>query len=286
MTLLNGQIDILKTDKLLGPYFDINVSPDRLMIVLSNSNYKTIDIISKDKINKVRLSNLNSFKCKWSPDSKKILITTADYLDKKRKNGLIILDRNGTIIKTIIKGTSEHISPLGWTGNNTIHFMLNEKLVSTNINQMEIEWDTPLVYSKVNKLFIKKNETSNSLLFEANDMILNLSYLPNAEVIVFEVYGHESVIIKNKREIIKDLKGANYLSISEDGNKVVFSKVKDNGHKLTSGNLFIRDMRNGSVFPIVKDNSEIKLNPVWFNNDLVYYIDFQTGLLKSIIVQD
>ena len=64
MTLLNGQIDILKTNKLLGPYFDINVSPDRLMIILSNSNYKTIDIVSKDKINKVRLSNLNSFKCK------------------------------------------------------------------------------------------------------------------------------------------------------------------------------------------------------------------------------
>ena len=267
-------------------YFSMNLSPDKANIVLTNSNYTTLEIVCKDGINKVNLPDLNSFNCKWSPDSKKILIATATYVDKKRTNGLMVLDKYGTLIKTVIKKANEHIFPLGWTGNDTFHFMLNGKLVSSNVNQMEIEWDTPLVYSKSNKLFIKDDEVGDSLLFKADDMILNLSYLPNAEVISFEVYGHASVIIKNKRNIIKDLKGANHLSISDSGNKVIFSQIKDNGHTLTSGNLFVRDMRDGSIYSIPNPNNEIQLNPVWISEDLIYYIDFQTGLLRSISIKD
>ena len=130
----------------------------RLLIdraLLTNSNYNSLDIVNGEDLFKVSITHINTFSCKWSPDSEKILLTTANYTNKRRKNGLIVISQYGELLLTIIDSTFKNIIPIGWTGDNTFHYQLNNIVQSLNMNGDEIEWDQPLVYSKNNKLYIK-----------------------------------------------------------------------------------------------------------------------------------
>ena len=281
----NSKNIFLGLENLENHYFSIFASPDRLSFALTNPNYNSLDIVNGKDLYEVSIPHINTFSCKWSPDSKKILLTTANYTNKKRKNGLIVISQYGELLLTIIESTFKNIIPVGWTGDNTFHYQLNNIVQSFNMNGDEIEWDQPLVYSIKNKLYIKDGTSDPMLIHEANDMILNLSYQLDANLIAFEVYGNEPLIIKNKSLVINDIDDGNMLSISENGKTVVYAKLNDDGYQITEGDLFLFDIKSNTRVKLQNKNAEIRMNPVWITNELIYFIDFRTGSINSLIVK-
>ena len=281
----NSKNSLSGLENLENHYFSIFASPDGQSFALTNSNYNSLDIVNGKELFKVSIPHINTFSCKWSPDSDKILLTTANYTNKRRKNGLIVISQYGELLLTIIDSTFKNIIPIGWTGDNTFHYQLNNIVQSLNMNGDEIEWDQPLVYSKNNKLYIKDDISDSVLIHEANDMILNLSYQLDANLIAFEVYGSEPLIIKNKSLVINDIDDGNMLSISEDGKTVVYAKLRDDGYQITEGDLFLFDLKNSTTVKLQNKNGEIRMNPVWITNELIYFIDFRTGSINSLIVK-
>ena len=281
----NSKNSLSGLENLENNYFSIFASPDGQSFALTNSNYNSLDIVNGKELFKVSIPHINTFSCKWSPDSKKILLTTANYTNKRRKNGLIVISQYGELLLTIIESTFKNIIPIGWTGDNTFHYQLNNIVQSLNMNGDEIEWDEPLVYSINNKLYIKDDISDPVLIHEANDMILNLSYQLDANLIAFEVYGNEPLIIKNKSLVINDIDDGNMLSISKDGKTVVYAKLKDDGYQITEGDLFLFDLKNSTTVKLQNKNGEIRMNPVWITNELIYFIDFRTGSINSLIVK-
>ena len=281
----NSKNSLSGLENLENNYFSIFASPDGQSFALTNSNYNSLDIVNSKDLFKVSIPHINTFSCKWSPDSDKILLTTANYTNKRRKNGLIVISQYGELLLTIIDSTFKNIIPIGWTGDNTFHYQLNNIVQSLNMNGDEIEWDQPLVYSINNKLYIKDDISDPVLIHEANDMILNLSYQLDANLIAFEVYGNEPLIIKNKSLVINDIDDGNMLSISKDGKTVVYAKLKDDGYQITEGDLFLFDLKSSTELELQNKNAEIRMNPVWITNELIYFIDFRTGSIKSLIVK-
>ena len=111
----------------------MNISPDKATIALTNSNYTILDLIGiKGSVN-VDIPDINSFHCKWSPDSEKLLLMRSNYKKKRRKNGLIVINNTGSIDHTVIELTNKKIYPIGWTGDNTINYLLDEELITRNI---------------------------------------------------------------------------------------------------------------------------------------------------------
>ena len=281
----NSKNSLSGLENLENNYFSIFASPDGQSFALTNSNYNSLDIVNSKDLFKVSIPHINTFSCKWSPDSDKILLTTANYTNKRRKNGLIVISQYGELLLTIIDSTFKNIIPIGWTGDNTFHYQLNNIVQSLNMNGDEIEWDQPLVYSINNKLYIKDDISDPVLIHEANDMILNLSYQLDANLIAFEVYGNEPLIIKNKSLVINDIDDGNMLSISKDGKTVVYAKLKDDGYQITEGDLFLFDLKNSTTVKLQNKNGGIRMNPVWITNELIYFIDFRTGSINSLIVK-
>ncbi len=281
----NSKNSLSGLENLENNYFSIFASPDGQSFALTNSNYNSLDIVNSKDLFKVSIPHINTFSCKWSPDSDKILLTTANYTNKRRKNGLIVISQYGELLLTIIDSTFKNIIPIGWTGDNTFHYQLNNIVQSLNMNGDEIEWDQPLVYSINNKLYIKDDISDSVLIHEANDMILNLSYQLDANLIAFEVYGNEPLIIKNKSLVINDIDDGNMLSISKDGKTVVYAKLKDDGYQITEGDLFLFDLKNSTTVKLQNKNGGIRMNPVWITNELIYFIDFRTGSINSLIVK-
>ena len=280
---LISQLDAIGSQR---SYFSVHASPDRSTVALTNSNYTSLDIIGIKGPVIVDIPNINSFQCKWSPDSEKLLLMRSNYERKRRENGLIVINKMGAIDHTIIELTDENIYPIGWTGDNTIHYLLDNELRTQNIKGSKNEWDMPLIYSVKNKLYKKTSDSDTRLLYEANDMILDISYSSNAELIAFEVYGDKSMIIKNSDTIIDDIEDGNAPQISPDGNMVIFMVLEDDGYQITSGDIYLWDSRTGNIDPVANDPEQIEMNPIWMSDHLIYYIDLRDGSVNEILLEE
>ena len=147
---LISQLDVIAEQR---SYFSMNISPNKANIALTNSDYSNLDIIGINGSVTVKIPYINSFHSKWSPDSEKLLLMKSNYEQKKRRNGLIIINNTGSINNTIIELTNKKIYPIGWTGDNTIHYLLDEQLITKNIKGSKNEWDLPLIFSIKNRLY-------------------------------------------------------------------------------------------------------------------------------------
>ena len=280
---LISQLDAIGSQR---SYFSVHASPDRSTVALTNSNYTSLDIIGIKGPVIVDIPNINSFQCKWSPDSEKLLLMRSNYERKRRENGLIVINKKGAIDYTIIELTDQNIYPIGWTGDNTIHYLIDNELWTQNIKGFKNEWDMPLIYSVKNKLYKKTSDSDTRLLYEANDMILDISYSSNAELIAFEVYGDKSMIIKNSDTIIDAIKDGNAPQISPDGNMVIFMVLEDDGYQITSGDIYLWDSRTGNIDPVANDPEQIEMNPIWMSDHLIYYIDLRDGSVNEILLEE
>ena len=280
---LISQLDAIGSQR---SYFSVHASPDRSTLALTNSNYTSLDIIGIKRPVIVDIPNINSFQCKWSPDSEKLLLMRSNYERKRRENGLIVINKMGAIDYTIIELTDQNIYPIGWTGDNTIHYLLDNELRTQNIKGFKNEWDMPLIYSVKNKLYKKTSDSDTRLLYEANDMILDISYSSNAELIAFEVYGDKSMIIKNSDTIIDDIEDGNAPQISPDGNMVIFMVLEDDGYQIISGDIYLWDSRTGNIDPVANDPEQIEMNPIWMSDHLIYYIDLRDGSVNEILLEE
>ena len=113
-------------------------------------------------------------------------------------------------------------------------------------------------------------------------MILNLSYSSDATLIVFEVYGNETIVIQNEKLIKTDIRNGNAPMVSPDGEKIVFMNILDDGYQIQSGSISYWDSKTSKIYSIIDDPKMIAMNPVWGNNNLIYYINFSDGTIHSI----
>ena len=267
-------------------FFSMHASPDRSALALTNSNYTSLDIIEAKGSIMVDIPNINSFQCKWSPDSEKLMVIISVYEKKRRENGLIVINKMGAIDHTVIELTDQNIYPIGWTGNNTIHYLLDSELLSQNIKGSKNEWDMPLIYAIKNKLYKKTGDLDTSLLYEANDMILNLSYSSDARLITFEVYGNNTMIIKNSDTVIDDIGNGNAPKVSPDGNMVIFMVLEDDGYQITSGDIYLWDSKTGNIDPVANDPEKIEMNPIWICDHSFFYLDLNDGSVNEILLEE
>jgi len=277
------QLDAIEGQK---SYFSMNISPDKATVALTNSDYTSLDIIGIKGSVTVNIPYINSFQCKWSPTSEKLLLMRSNYERKKRQNGLLVVNNMGSIDHTVIELTNKKIYPIGWTGDNTIHYLLDEELITKNIKGSKNEWNMPLIFSIKNRLYKKTSDSDAVILYEANDIILNLSYSSDAELIVFEVYGDKTIIIQNSETIIDDIDYGNAPKISPDGNMITFMVLEDDGYQITSGDIYLWDSRSGRTDAIADDPKQIGMNPIWISDHLIYYIDLRDGSLNKLLLEE
>ena len=262
-------------------YFSINVSPAGFSAAITNSNYSNLHIVSDEYFKNVDMENINAFQCKWSPNGEKLMVMRSSFDNRRRLNSLIVVNKYGNLLDIIIDFSNQRILPIGWTGNSTLHYLLDDQLKTKNMNQSKNEWDLPLIFAIKNKLYEKVSDKGFQLLHEAQDMILNLSYSSDATLIVFEVYGGETVVIQNRKLIKTGIRNGNAPTISPDGEKIVFMIIEDDGYQIKSGAIFYWDSKTGKIYPIIEDPNIVAMNPVWSNNNLIYYINFLDGSIQS-----
>ena len=262
-------------------YFSIHVSADGSSVAITNANYSQLYIANNGYFKNVDMKNINAFHCKWSPNGEKLMVMRSSFENRRRLNSLIVLNKYGNLLDIVSDFSSQRILPVGWTGNNTLHFLLDDQLITRNMNKSENEWDLPLIFATKNKLYKKISDEKVQLLHQAQDMILNLSYSSDATLIVFEVYGNETTVIQDEQLIKTDIRNGNAPMVSPDGKNIVFMNIEDDGYQIQSGSISYWDSKTSKIYSIIDDPKMIAMNPVWGNNNLIYYINFSDGSMHS-----
>ena len=276
-----SSFDLINLIEKSKAYFSIHVSADGSSVAITNANYSQLYIANNGYFKNVDMKNINAFHCKWSPNGEKLLVMRSSFENRRRLNSLIVLNKYGNLLDLVADFSSQRILPVGWTGNNTLHFLLDDQLITRNMNKSENEWDLPLIFATKNKLYKKISDEKVQLLHQAQDMILNLSYSSDATLIVFEVYGNETIVIQDEKLIKTDIRNGNAPMVSPDGENIVFMNIEDDGYQIQSGSISYWDSKTSKIYSIIDDPKMIAMNPVWGNNNLIYYINFSDGSIQS-----
>tara|TARA_B100000161_G_scaffold263273_1_gene234386 strand:+ start:367 stop:1275 length:909 start_codon:yes stop_codon:yes gene_type:complete len=276
-----SSFDLINLIEKSKAYFSIHVSADGSSVAITNANYSQLYIANNGYFKNVDMKNINAFHCKWSPNGEKLMVMRSSFENRRRLNSLIVLNKYGNLLEIVVDFSSQRILPVGWTGNNTLHFLLDDQLITRNMNKSENEWDLPLIFATKNKLYKKISDEKVQLLHQAQDMILNLSYSSDATLIVFEVYGNETIVIQDEKLIKTDIRNGNAPMVSPDGEKIVFMNIEDDGYQIQSGSISYWDSKTSKIYSIIDDPKMIAMNPVWGNNNLIYYINFSDGSIQS-----
>ena len=287
---LFSQHDLISIPETLDPnqsYFSILISPDQSYIGLTNSNYTTLEIINQktSKNANVAVPFINTFQAKWSPNSDKLLLLRSRYNNKRRANSLILINQDGDFVETIVDFTKQNLYPLGWTGSNTLHYLSGDKLITYSLEDSDNEWDHPLVYAIKNKLYRKINNQEHELIYTAENRILNVSSSRDGSLVAFEVYGSHVIIINNLKAVTNELGTGNRPKVSPNGKMVTFMVLEDDGYQITSGDVYTWDLVSKEVIAVANDPEFIEMNPVWFSDDLVSYILYPEGLVKTVSIK-
>ncbi len=276
-----SSFDLINLIEKSKAYFSIHVSADGSSVAITNANYSQLYIANNGYFKNVDMKNINAFHCKWSPNGEKLMVMRSSFENRRRLNNLIVLNKYGNLLDIVVDFSSQRILPVGWTGNNTLHFLLDDQLITRNMNKSENEWDLPLIFATKNKLYKKISDEKVQLLHQAQDMILNLSYSSDATLIVFEVYGNETIVIQDEKLIKTDIRNGNAPMVSPDGENIVFMNIEDDGYQIQSGSISYWDSKTSKIYSIIDDPKMIAMNPVWGNNNLIYYINFSDGSIQS-----
>ena len=276
-----SSFDLINLIEKSKAYFSIHVSADGSSVAITNANYSQLYIANNGYFKNVDMKNINAFHCKWSPNGEKLMVMRSSFENRRRLNSLIVLNKYGNLDDIVVDYSSQRILPVGWTGNNTLHFLLDDQLITGNMNESENEWDLPLIFATKNKLYKKISNENVQLLHQAQDMILNLSFSSDATLIVFEVYGNETIVIQDEKLIKTDIRNGNAPMVSPDGENIVFMNIEDDGYQIQSGSISYWDSKTSKIYSIIDDPKMIAMNPVWGNNNLIYYINFSDGSIHS-----
>ena len=276
-----SSFDLINLIEKSKAYFSIHVSADGSSVAITNANYSQLYIANNGYFKNVDMKNINAFHCKWSPNGEKLMVMRSSFENRRRLNSLIVLNKYGNLLDIVVDFSSQRILPVGWTGNNTLHFLLDDQLITRNMNKSENEWDLPLIFATKNKLYKKISDEKVQLLHQAQGMILNLSYSSDATLIVFEVYGNETIVIQDEKLIKTDIRNGNAPMVSPDGENIVFMNIEDDGYQIQSGSISYWDSKTSKIYSIIDDPKMIAMNPVWGNNNLIYYINFSDGSIQS-----
>ncbi|MGM0375799.1 MAG: hypothetical protein ACQEQ0_03405 [Bacteroidota bacterium] len=117
--------------------------------------------------------------------------------------------------------------------------------------------------------------------------VFNCEVSPDGEKMVFEVSGLGLFVSNTDGSDKQNIGRGEHASWMPGSRFVVVTRVEDDGHTITSGNLFAVDTRTGDYFPLLSGDDVIALKPsVSPQGDKVLFDDPRTGDIYMIKISN
>ncbi len=298
----NSESLVISTQKLAGGdgvvFTNPRWSPDGTKIAITGPNYVSLFVMNSDGTNLRRVSNEMGagYNVKWSPDSRFISVTVARYDGGKRKEALKLFDLElGTsrMISDYAKPSVLRLHAID-TSNNLV---ISEAGAVKRINTGDEATQQTKTAEIDSKLICLVEGTNFSIYDPQTGVVERMNPIPGAKYltpvlspdqnyVVFKVYGGEMQVLNIRTKQLTNLGAGHHPRWSADSRWIVFERNTDDGHQLTSADLYLVDRITQNEHQLLQTPDVLEVNPDWspVANEILYE-NMTTGEINKVVLK-
>ncbi len=272
-----------------GFFMNPKWSPDGRKIAYTASNYKGLWLLDMASGRTNQLSDELSagYGFEWSSDSRYICSRVSKYEGVRRYNAIKLFDTEGTTSKLLTDYTT-FMPATPQFANGNVYLYMNNKLhrYDTGVQNLKKRIaDTSLVFLADDRIAISNILTGEmNWIGEQNDeRYLNPALSPDGDRIACEVYGGNLIIMEKDGSNRIDLGPGYHPHWSPDGNYIVYMITKDDGHRITSSDLYVAGADGSEISRLTDTEDRYEMNPHWSpDGSRIVYDDIKSGKLFMV----
>lgn len=240
-------------------------SPSGDHIAVSESGYEGVWLVNMTNGKLTQLSDANAagFGMAWSHDGRYLATTENKARTIPRRTAVMIYDTQTGEVQNLTGYEERLIGALTWSPDDQSLFLIGhfplrkavfprtDKVPTGGYNFFSILHDQIVEYNTASQVM---------LTLQTGQRYLNLQLSPDGETYVCEIIGG-GLIMGNRRGLITQTDAGERPRWSPDGEYIVYQIAKDDGHRITSSELW-RIRADGSELTQLTDTPDlIELNP-------------------------
>ena len=246
-------------------------SPDGKSLAFTSGKYVGLWVSNADGSDVRQISDAEGagFGFSWSADSRTILIRPSEFRDLRRFQSVELVDVESGEAKVLIE-PSRGIRSIPQWAHRDKHVALIQntelKLLESGkapMGQPVVKPEDPVLYPVEGKLlrFIAGQPEPRALADFGDNTILNIRFSPDGNRVAFQVAAKGLFVMNMDGSGLKNLGRGERPCWAPGGKYLVFMKTTDNGHSITSGDLFAIDIESSAEFNLTSQTSVIALSP-------------------------
>jgi len=262
------------------------VSPDGNYIALTLKGYTGLWVVRSDGYDLRQLSEVRGAGIikRWSPDSKWLLFRETSHENNKTKQLLKV----GEVYSKNVSGINTPVrkfEDVRWFSTDKLYLRSEGKtlyfksglFVDTKSSKIQVA-----VHTDSKKIILENMYNADYNIFTP---VLGVNYLnprlsPDGTKIVFKVIGGNLQVYELNTFQIYDLGKGERPSWSPDSGRIIYQIATDDGHSITSSDIFIINFNGAKKTKITRTKNINEMNPSFFPDGK--RIIYDTNLLGEI----
>jgi len=243
-------------------------SPDGSKILFTQSGLRGLWLYDLSDKSTIQLNDYigAGYEPKFTADGKQVIFRTDEYIQKRRYSSLAIQAIGDKKIQYLTE-KMRHLSPAILLSSDRLVYRVNEAVKSVSLNnnksvQTNIANET-FGYIDNRKIIIQNNGVRKELVPIENRDYVWFSLSPNKSEFVFTVVGGSTFISDINGNILTELGKANAPKWSPDGKWILYMVDEDDGHVITSSDVWAYNLEKETRFQLTKTNDIHEMYPAW-----------------------
>ena len=291
MTKSGPKVLIKGTNFYMAPQW----TPDGNRVVFTGEKFKGLWIISPNGKNIKQISNDEGvgYGYNWTDDGTYVVVRPTRYEKNRKLNAIKIIDlKNNT--ENVIGDYSMDIKgqPQWKSGGSTIEIKKKDKQcqiksgLTSSSKLLSKRESHSNIYETIINYPTKCSDMIPALSEFKGRIVFNAKLAPDGSKIVFQVGGKGLFVCLSDGSGLKQIGNGENASWMPDCKFVIASLIKDDGHKITQGELFSINTESGEYTPLYSNASIIASRPsVSPDGDQVVFKDPEKGIIYILDIQ-
>ena len=267
-------------------YIAPEISPDGRYVAITSKGYTGLWTMRTDGFSLRQFSSVRGagYIKRWSPDSKWILYRENNGGRQELKIGEVFT-RNISSISISVKKFED----VRWIDNDKLYLRSNGKIsyMRSGVNVQNSKKNRTVIYTDSEKIYLESLEKKN---IDIIDPVLGVQYLdavlsPDGSKVVFQIVGGNLQVYELNNFQLHDLGIGSSPRWSPNGEKIVYQLTTDDGHRVTSSNLYLINFDGTGKLQLTDTRNVHEMRPSFYpkGNRIIYDTDL-LGEIRTMIV--
>ncbi|MEE4178149.1 MAG: hypothetical protein V2I46_11640 [Bacteroides sp.] len=254
-----------------GPWLHPVWSPDGQSLAFTSGKYLGVWVASADGSNVRQISDADGagFGFSWSADSRTILMRPSEFRELRRFQSVELINVETGEVKVLVEPSRGIKSLPQWAHRDRhVAVILNSELQLLESGKAPLGHpvegpENPVVYpvdGKILRSIAGKNEPVVLADF-GEKTILNIRFSNDGNRLAFQVATQGLYVMNLDGSGLKHLGSGERPSWAPGGKYLVVMKTTDDGHMVTSGDLYAIDIESGAEYNLTPHTEIMALSP-------------------------